>query len=184
MSQQVLLTDNDKIALARRLRRILILTLLDYFNGTTDFYNLVIKELNELFEGIVNTIALNLKIIDKRQIRRKGFYEIIKELSEKVPNIQDALMKVINFYSQPLTFHGYQITIRDLRNVEAHGLSIPILPLESIIDAWRITWEFIDRVDSRFNEFLYSRNEFRDIYHMYRFLKIVLLGENENVAGF
>jgi hypothetical protein len=182
VSQQTPLKDNDKIALALRLRRILILTLLDYFNGSTYFNNLVIKELNELFEGIVKIMARNLGIpLTDSNGKRRGLNEIINGVSNAVPHVKEVLIKIFNYFSQPLPFHNYQITIRDLRNAEAHGINIPILPFEAIVDTWRIINEFINTIDPTFSDFLYSRNELREVYHMYQFLKMALLDDHGDI---
>ncbi len=183
VSQQTLLTDNDKIALALRLRRILILTLLDYFNGTAYFNNLIIKELNELFEGIIKIMARNLGIpLTDSNGKRRGLKEIINNISNAVPHVKEVLIKIFNYYSQPLPFHNYPITIRDLRNAEAHGLNIPIIPREIITNVWRHIDAFIQVVDPGFDDFLKDKEEVKDVYHLYYFLKVAILRVDPNIS--
>ena len=180
MSQQTPLTDNDRIALAIRLRRILILTLFDYFNGSTYFNNLVIKELNELFEGIIKIIARNLGInlLDNRG-KPRGLKDIINDILNAAPHVGKILINVFNYYSQPLPFHNYQITIRDLRNAEAHNLNIPIIPREIITNVWRYTNDLIQIIDPNFDNFL--EKEIKDVYHLFYFLRIAVLRVNPDI---
>ncbi len=183
MNQVSLLTDNDKIALALRLRRILILTLLDYFNGTTYFNNLIIKELNELFEGIIKIIAHNLKIpLTDSNGKTRSFRDIINDIFNKIPHVKDVIIKIFDYYSQPLPFHKYQITIRDLRNAEAHSLNIPILPREIVMNTWRHIDSLIQVVDPGFVDFLKDRAEVKDVYNLYYFFRIAIIGPDSNVS--
>ena len=53
------LTESDREALAIRWRRILILGLIDFFNGTNDFGKMIIKEIVDMREAVIKAFARN-----------------------------------------------------------------------------------------------------------------------------
>lgn len=56
------LTESEREALVIRWRRILILGLIDFFNGTNNFGKLIVKELVDMREAIIKAFAKSLGI--------------------------------------------------------------------------------------------------------------------------
>lgn len=186
MSQR--LTESDREVLAIRWRRLLILGLIDFFNGTNDFGKLIIKELVDLRESIIKAYAKNLGIPLHSGHSWRKFRDILNdiynhpEVSEETKN---KLQESDDFFtSKQFSFQQISFSLKDLRNEETHYLSLPDFPRETIIRVWRKFYELINILDPDFFNYVKNRPELRDFYFLQDFFKVVVVdGNDERISG-
>jgi len=177
--QQISLTESEREALAIRWRRLLILALLDYFNGSNDFGTLILKELVDLREAVIKAYARNNGISLRRGNGWKSLGDIINELREKeeIPEGVKSIIKQSEDIILTQTISSQQ-SIKDLRNEETHYLNTLDVRRETILRIWRMFYEFVEVIDPEFFEYTKNRPELRDFYYLQDFFwKVVLCQE-------
>lgn len=186
MSQRANLAESDREALVIRWRRILILGLLDFFNGTNDFGKLIIKELVDMRESVIKAYARNLGISLYSGNRWRSFNNILKDVLKRVPaEVKEKLKDIDNFFtSRQFSFQQISFSLKDLRNEETHYLNLSDLPKETVIRVWRMFYKLITTIDPDFFEYTRNRPETRDFYFLQDFFKIVVIdGNDERISG-
>jgi len=165
-----------------RWRRILILGLIDFFNGTNDFGKLIIKELVDMRESVIKAYARNLGIPLHSGSRWRSFSDILKDIfnNQSVPTkIKDKLRDIDNFFtSRQFSFQQLSFSLKDLRNEETHYLNLSDLPKETTIRVWRMFYKLITIIDPNFFDYTRDRPETRDFYFLQDFFKKVVLEGN------
>ena len=176
------MTESEREALVIRWRRILILGLIDFFNGTNDFGKLIIKELVDMRESVIKAYARYLGIPLYSGNRWRGFNGILNDIlnyqniSAKVKN---ELREIDNFFtSRQFSFQQISFSLKDLRNEETHYLNLSDLPRETVIRVWRMFYRLITTIDPQFFEYVRDRPETRDFYFLQDFFKKVILEGN------
>ncbi|ALV62989.1 hypothetical protein ADU37_CDS12900 [Thermococcus sp. 2319x1] len=182
------LPESDREALAIRWRRLLILGLLDFFNGANDFGKLIIKELVDMREAVIKAFAKSLGISLHSGNRWKRFNDILNDIynHQDVSDETKSNLKEINefFISPEFSFQQISYSLKDLRNEETHYLNISDIPKETIIRVWRKFYELVYVIDPDFFEYVKNRPEIRDFYHLQDFFKVVVVeGNDERISG-
>jgi len=182
------LTESDREALAIRWRRILILGLIDFFNGTNDFGKMIIKEIVDMREAVIKTFAKRNGVRLYSNNRWRSFSEILKDIynHNDIPDeIKDKLREIDDFFtSNQFSFQTISYSLKDLRNEETHYLNLSDIPRETIVRTWRKFYELITILDPNFFEYTINRPELRDFYYLQDFFKIVIIdGNDERISG-
>lgn len=135
------LTESDREALAIRWRRILILGLIDFFNGTNDFGKMIIKEIVDMREAVIKTFAKRNGVGLYSNNRWRSFSEILKDVynHNDIPDeIKDKLREIDDFFtSNQFSFQTISYSLKDLRNEETHYLNLSDIPRETVVRVWR-----------------------------------------------
>lgn len=176
------LTDSDREALVIRWRRIQILGLLDFFNGTNEFGKLIIKELVDLRESIIKAYARCQGVSLYSGDNWRKFSEVLNDIFQ-CPNIpqeaKDMLRDINHFFTtNQFSFHQFSYSLIDLRNEETHYLNLADIPRETTLRVWRMFYKLITAVDFDFFEYTRNRPETRDFYFLQDFFKKVVLDGN------
>jgi len=182
------LTDSDREALVIRWRRILILGLIDFFNGTNDFGKLIIKELVDMHEAVIKAFARCLGISLYSGNKWRGFNDILNDIynhQNVSDKIKDKLREINDFFtSNQFSFQQLSYSLKDLRNEETHYLNLSDTPKETVIRVWRKFYELIIAIDSDFFEYIKERPELRNFYFLQDFFKVVVVdGNDERISG-
>ena len=175
------LSDSNREALIIRLRRLLILGIVDFFNGSNDFGKLIVKELLDMYEGTIKAFAEKVGVhlfSENREWRsfKKIVEDIIGSQNVKV-EVKKKLMDVnATVYSNEFN------SLRKLRNDETHYLNLPDIPKETVIRVWRLIYEAIKVVDIKLFNYAKDRPEFEDFFFLQDFFKMVVLeGNREHI---
>lgn len=177
MSLQTL-TESYREALAIRWRRLLILGLMDYFNNTNDFGKLIIKELLDMFEGLVKAFAECLGIsLFRANGKWRGFQEIFDDVTTQVQTSSPELISKLQEIHTTLNSEEFN-SLRKLRNDETHYLNLPDVPKETVVRVWRLFDKAVNTIDIEFFEHVKDRPEFEDFYFLHDFFKKVVLEGN------
>jgi|Deesub1362A_J573_1020465.scaffolds.fasta_scaffold04072_1 hypothetical protein len=176
------LTESEREALVIRWRRILILGLIDFFNGTNDFGKLIIKELVDMREAVIKAFARCLGISLHSGNSWRRFNDILSDIY-KHPNVSEEIKNKLQeidtfFTSNQFTFQQFSYSLKDLRNEETHYLNLSDLPKETIIRVWRMFYKLIATIDPDFFDYTRNRAETRDFYFLQDFFKKVVLEGN------
>jgi len=182
------LTESDREALAIRWRRILILGLMDFFNGTNDFGKMIIKEIVDMREAVIKAFARCNGIPLQSGSKWRKFSDILDDIynHRDIPDeIKNKLREINNFFtSDQFSFQGVSYSLKDLRNEETHYLNLSDIHRETVIRVWRKFYELITVLDPDFFEYTKNRPELRDFYHLQDFFKVVVVnGNDERIAG-
>lgn len=161
---QFSLSDSNREALIIRWRTILVLGLHDHFTNKKRFSKIVVREILDMFEGLIKAYAESIG----KPIQNKKFKDIFKSIlnDNKVSNIVKQKLEEINksFSSNELN------SIRKLfRNPESHYLNLPSIPLESVIRCWRLFSEAVLVCDQHILDYAKNRPEFEDFINIYTF---------------
>jgi len=181
MSQKSLM-ESEREALIIRWRRILILGLLDFFNGTNDFGKLVIKELIDMRESVIKCYARNLGVPLYSGNKWRRFCDILNDILNH-QNVPDEVKKKLScidyfFTSRQFSFQHFSFSLKDLRNEETHYLNLSDFPKETVLRVWRMFQNLIATIDPDFFEYAKNRPELRDFYFLHFFFKEVILKGN------
>ena len=182
------LTESDKEALAIRWRRILILGLIDFFNGNSDFGKLIIKEIVDMREAVIKAFARCNGIALRSRSGWRRLDDILKDIYDH-QSISDEIknkLKEINefFTSDQFSFQTISYSLKDLRNEETHYLNLSGIPRETVVRVWRKFYELITTLDPNFFEYTKNRPELRDFYYLQDFFKVVVIdGNDERISG-
>ncbi len=135
------LIDSDREALAIRWRRILILGLIDFFNGTNDFGKMIIKEIVDMREAVIKTFAKRNGVGLYSNNRWRRFSEILNDIynhRDISDEIKDKLREIDDFFtSNQFSFQIISYSLKDLRNEETHYLNLSDIPRETVVRVWR-----------------------------------------------
>jgi len=182
------LAESDKEALAIRWRRILILGLIDFFNGTNDFGKMIVKEVVDMCEAVIKAFARCNGIALHSGTGWRRFNDILIDIHshQSIPDeIKNKLKEINDFFtSSQFSFQTISYSIKDLRNEETHYLNLSDIPRETVIRVWRKFYELITAIDPNFLEYTKDRPELRDFYYLQDFFKIVVVnGNDEKICG-
>ena len=182
------LTESDREALAIRWRRILILGLMDFFNGTNDFGKMIIKEIVDMREAVIKAFARRNGIdLHNSENKWRGFNNILKDIYHQhiSDEIKSKLREINDFFtSNQFSFQTISYSLKDLRNEETHYLNLSDIPRETVVRVWRKFYELIDVLDPNFFEYTKNRPELRDFYYLQDFFKVVVIdGNDERISG-
>ncbi len=175
MPSTIKLSDENREALIIRCRRVLVLGLIDYFNGNNDFGKLIIKELIDMFEGSVKGLAESL---GNRLFKDNGNYIGFKKIIEDIETEGSCgFIDEIKEINSNLSSNDIN-SLRQVRNSETHYLNLPDIPRETVIRVWRLFFRCISLIDAEiFNESK-KRFELKDFYHLCDFFNKVILEGN------
>jgi len=183
------LTESDREALAIRWRRILILGLIDFFNGTNDFGKMIIKEIVDMREAVIKAFAsCNGIDLHSSGNRWRRFNDILDDIyrHQDIPDeIKNKLREINDFFtSNQFSFQTISYSLKDLRNEETHHLNLSDIRKETVVRVWRKFYELITTLDPNFFEYTKNRPELRDFYHLQDFFKVVVVdGNDERLSG-
>jgi len=182
------LAESDREALAIRWRRILILGLIDFFNGTNDFGKVIIKEIVDMREAVIKAFARRNGIALHSGNRWRRFNDILNDIynhQEISDEIKNKLREVNDFFtSNQFSFQTISYSLKDLRNEETHYLNLSDIPRETVVRVWRKFYELITTLDPNFFVYTKSRPELRDFYYLQDFFKVVVIdGNDERISG-
>jgi len=108
------LTESDREALAIRWRRILILGLIDFFNGTNDFGKMIIKEIVDMREAVIKAFAsCNGIDLYSSGNRWRRFNDILDDIHrhQDIPDEIKNKLREINDFLLLSNFHFKQFLI-------------------------------------------------------------------------
>ena len=182
------LTESDREALAIRLRRTLILGLIDFFNGTNDFGKVIIKEIVDMREAVIKTFARRNVIALHSGNRWRKFNDILNDIynhQDISDEIKNKLREINDFFtSNQFSFQTIYYSLKDLRNEETHYLNLSDIPKETVIRVWRKFYDLVTTLDPNFLEYTKNRPELRDFYYLQDFFKVVVVdGNDERISG-
>ena len=182
------LTESDREALAIRWRRILILGVIDFFNGTNDFGKVVIKEIVDMGEAVIKAFARRNGIALHSGNRWRRLNDILNDIynhQDISDEIKNKLREINDFFtSNQFSFQTISYSLKDLRNEETHYLNLSDIPKETIIRVWRKFYDLVTTLDSNFLEDIKNRPELRDFYYLQDFFKVVVVdGNDERISG-
>ena len=182
------LTESDREALAIRWRRILILRLIDFFNGTNDFGKVIIKEIVDMREAVIKAFARRNGIALHSGNRWRKFDDILDDIynhQDISDEIKNKLREINDFFtSNQFSFQTISYSLKDLRNEETHYLNLSDIPQETVVRVWRKFYELITTLDPNFFEYTKNRPELRDFYYLQDFFKVVVVdGNDERISG-
>ncbi len=172
------LSESNREALIIRWRRLLVLGLIDFFNGTNDFGKLIVKEILDMSEGLIKALAeyLEISLFDNNNNWR-GFQQIYNDILQKdlSDDFKDRLRELVGRLSSS-EFNS----LRRLRNDETHYLNLPDLPRETVIRVWRLLYELVILIDPALIEYAKQRPETEDFYNLQCFFKKVVIDGNRD----
>jgi len=183
------LTESDREALAIRWRRVLILGLMDFFDGTNDFGKMIIKEIVDMREAVIKAFARRNGIdLHNSGNKWRGFNDILNDIYNRQhisDEIKSKLREIGDFFtSKQFSFQTISYSLKDLRNEETHYLNLSDIPRETVVRVWRKFYELIDVLDPNFFEYTKNRPELRDFYYLQDFFKVVVIdGNDERISG-
>jgi len=176
MSVTLGLSESNREALIIRWRRLLVLGLIDFFNGTNDFGKLIVKEILDMSEGLIKALAeyLGISLFDNNNNWR-GFQQIYNDILQKdlSDDFKDRFRELVGKLSSS-EFNS----LRKLRNDETHYLNLPDLPRETVIRVWRLLYELVILIDPVLIEYARQRPETEDFYNLQHFFKKVVIDGN------
>lgn len=162
--EQFCLSDGNREALIIRWRAILMLGLQDYFTNENRYSKIIVKEILDMFEGVIKAFAEFLGI----PVRNNGFMEIFNSIrnNNQVPVIKKQRLEEIN---DSLSANELNSMRNLIRNPEAHSLNLPSVPIESVMRCWRLFNESVTICDESILAYAQSRPEFKDFFNLYTF---------------
>lgn len=166
-------SDGNREALIIRYRAILHLGLLDYFNNENKYSKIIVREILDMFEGIIKALAESLSI----QVERRRFTAIFTDIlgCAQIPEVKKRRIQEINTSLSAAELNSIRALIR---NPEAHSLNLPSIPHESCIRCWRLIYEAITICDQDLYAYAKARPEFEDFVNLHSFYyKYVINGE-------
>jgi len=170
---QFCLSDGNREALIIRWRTILMLGLQDFFTNESRDFKIIVREILDMFEGVLKAFAESLGI----NVRNRGFIEIFNGIkgNDQVPIVKRKRLEEIN---NSLSANELN-SIRNLvRNPEAHSLNLPSIPIESAIRCWRLFNEVVTICDDSLITYAQSRPEFKEFCNLHTFFyKFVINSE-------
>lgn len=171
--RQFCLSDGNREALIIRWRTILILGLQDFFTNEGRYLKIIVREILDMFEGILKAFAESLGM----QVRNRGFMEIFNGIkgNDQVTITKRQRLEEINNSLSADELNS----IRNLvRNPEAHSLNLPSIPIESAKRCWRLLNEVITICDDSLFTYAQSRPEFKEFCNLHIFFyKFIITGE-------
>ena len=176
---QICLSDGNREALIIRWRTIIILGLQDYFTNENRYIKLVVREILDMFEGLIKAFAKAL-IIEVRDKCFNDIFESIKNHDQVLSEKKQRLEEINNSLSA-----NELNSMRNLiRNPEAHTLNLPLVPVESVMRCWRLFNEAVLICDKFIFTYLQNRPEFKDFLNLYNFFyKYVVNREYINLGN-
>ena len=163
-TRQLCLSDGNREALIIRWRTILILGLSDYFSGENRYSKIIVREILDMFEGLVKAFAESLGI----QVRNKGFTELFDSIRIH-DQILDTKKQRLEEINNSLSANELNSMRNLIRNPEAHSLNLPSVPVESVMRCWRLFNESATICDESILTYTQSRPEFNDFFNLYSF---------------
>lgn len=162
---QICLSDGNREALIIRWRTILILGLQDYFTNENRFLKIVVREILDMFEGLIKAFGEALGIQD---IENKGFVEIFDSVKNKdqIPQEKKQILEDIN---NSLSANELNSIRNLIRNPEAHSLNLPSIPLESVMRCWRLFNDAVKTCDESIFNYAQNRPELKDFFNLHNF---------------
>jgi len=146
-TSQICLSDGNREALIIRWRTISILGLQDYFTNKNRFLKIVVREILDMFEGLMKAFGEALGV---QNIENKGFLEIFNSIKN---------------HSQLQGCTSMLNSIRNLiRNPEAHSLNLPSIPVESAMRCWRLFNEAAKTCNEDIFTHAQNRPEFKEFF--------------------
>lgn len=163
-ARQFCLSDGNREALIIIWRTILILGLSDFFTNENRYSKIIVREILDMFEGLIKAFAESLGI----QINNIRFIEVFDSIktNNRVPETKKQRLEEIN---NSLSAHELNSMRNLIRNPEAHSLNLPSVPAESVMRCWRLFNESATICDESLFAYTQSRPEFKDFFNLYTF---------------
>jgi len=177
------LSESNREALIIRWRRLLILGLIDYFNGSNEFGKLIIKEIIDMREAIVKAYASRLGIsLQKQNGRWRTLNEIMEDINTH-PNVPNAVKTKLKDSGEMIISEQISPnrTLKDLRNEETHSLNLNDIPRETVIRIWRMFFELVETIDPEFFNYAEDRPDTEDFYNLQKFFREVVINNKQGV---
>jgi len=183
MSVPIGLSESNREALIIRWRRLLVLGLIDFFNGSNEFGKLIIKEIIDMREAIIKAYAVSIGIAIQSGNGWRNLNEIIDEI-KKNSHVPDMVkMELDNSESMIISEQiSHNRTLKDLRNEETHSLNLNDIPKETVTRIWRMFFEFVKAIEPDFFEYARNRPDIKEFYNLqYFFQKVIIEGNREGI---
>jgi hypothetical protein len=172
------LSDINREALIIRWRRLLILGIVDFFNGTNEYGKLIVKEILDMYEGSMKAFAETLHIpLLEEDGRWRRFSNIYRDIQNN-PDLPADTKERLNQINEIVYSNEFN-SLRKLRNNETHSLNLPDLPKETVLRVWRLFYDEIGIVDCDLFECAIDRHEFEGFYKFQDFFKKIVLDGNK-----
>ena len=178
---QIRLSESNREALIIRWRRLLTSGLTDFFSGANDFGKLSVKELFDMYEGLIKAFAEGIGIsLFTSGGKWKTFRAVLEEVCahQSLPTgLRDDLQEI----NSTVNTQEYN-SLKKLRNDETHYLNLPDIPKETVRRVWRLFYRVAGLVDIELFEYAKGRPELEDFYFLQDFFrKVVLEGNKEHI---
>ena len=163
-ARQFCLSEGNREALIIRWRAIITLGLHDYFTNENKYSKIIVREILDMFEGVIKAFAESLGV----PVRNRGFLDIFNDIKIN-PQVENIKIQRLDNINNSLSANELNSIRNILRNPEAHTLNLPSIPIESVIRCWRLFEETVSLCDDTLNNYAQSRPEFKDFCNLYKF---------------
>ena len=177
------LSESNREALIIRWRRLLVLGLIDFFNGSNEFGKLIIKEIIDMREAIIKAYAASIGITIQSRNGWRKLNEIIDEIRNN-PNVPDSVKTELDNSESMIISEqiSHNRTLKDLRNEETHSLNLNDIPKETVTRIWRMFFDFVKAIDPDFFEYAKNRPDTKEFYNLQEFFqKVIIEGNREGI---